>query len=366
MALSKAGFRKAIGSEEAERLRRNETDDIVCRFGVISPNRITMHNYPVTNPLTAFNASVSYDPEEESLAVYARIILGYYLYVSSIIEIDVPVNDLFNGYVNVNCYVGRMVLYPSLKYDIWGTEDPRVYRLHGKLFMTYTGRSINYFSPIRENRTCPITAVYDEELRSWVKRLIFTLSEKRFGKIVSNKDAFLHEMPDGRIFLMHRPHLITDTIHLMASKIDSKELIIGGGMEMRRVEVDNGVEVLEKAPFEGKLGWSTPLINLDHDRLVTLVHAVDKDFVVYRVFALQLAFTEDDVVLEAVTPRYIMEPRTPYEVIGDRPLTIFPCGAARIGKDQIVITYGAADYMIGIGIISINNLLAELDRGRIY
>jgi len=31
-----------------------------------------------------------------------------------------------------------------------------------------------------------------------------------------------------------------------------------------------------------------------------------------------------------------------------------------------VISYGAADYMIGLGILSLNNLMAELDKGRIY
>ena len=41
-------FKRAIGSEEAKRIRRNETEDIVRRYGVISPNRITIHNYPVS------------------------------------------------------------------------------------------------------------------------------------------------------------------------------------------------------------------------------------------------------------------------------------------------------------------------------
>jgi len=45
---------------------------------------------------------------------------------------------------------------------------------------------------------------------------------------------------------------------------------------------------------------------------------------------------------------------------------VFPCGAVRIGDDSVVVTYGASDYMIGIGILSINELMAELDRGRIY
>jgi len=358
-------FEKAAGCEEASKIRVPEAEDIVCRFGVVSPNRIAIHDYPLSHPLAAFNASVIYDPRDEVLELYARIILGYYLYVSSIIRMEVPLDDLFNRFVDINSYVGEVVIYPSTRYDIWGTEDPRVYTLDDKLYMTYTGRSINYFSSIRENRTLPVTAVYDEDLRSWVKRFVFTLSEKTFSKIISNKDAFLHKAQNGDIFFFHRPHLVTDTIYLMISKIDEKKLI-NHGVELRELEIDGGVEALKKASFEGKLGWATPIANRHKNKLLTLIHAVDKDFVVYRVFAAEFSFSKNEVALEAVTPKYIMEPSRPYEKIGDRPLTIFPCGAARVGKDEIVITYGASDSMIGIGILSLNALLGELDKGRIY
>ena len=363
--ISSLRFKRAAGFEEAKKIRKNETEDLVGRFGVISPNRITIHNYPVSHPITSFNASVVYEEEDETLKLYARMILGYYMYVSSIIEVEVPLHDLFNGYVNMNSYVGRIVIYPSTKYDIWGTEDPRVYKVRGKLYMTYTGRSINYFSPIRVNRTVPVTAVYDEDLKNWIKRFVLIPSAKVFGRIITDKDAFLHEMGDGKLYFLHRPHLIDDTTRLMISKLDPKILSMGG-MKVEEVEIDNAVEVLDLMPFEGKLGWAAPLVNIGDKKLITLIHATDKEQLAYRVFAAQLSLSDHEVVLEAVTPRYIMEPTTPYELIGDRPLTIFPCGAVKISKDEIVISYGAADYMIGLGILSLNNLMAELDKGRIY
>jgi len=365
MVIASLRFKRAIGSEEAKRIRKNETEDIVRRYGVISPNRITIHNYPVSHPITAFNASITYDEEEDVLKVYARIILGYYMYVSSIIEFEVPLHDLFNGYVNINSYVGRIIIYPSTKYDVWGTEDPRVYKVRGKLYMTYTGRSINYFSPIRVNRTVPVTAVYDEALRNWIKRFVFIPSANVFGRIISDKDAFLHEMGDGKLYFLHRPHLIDDTLRLVISKLDPR-ILSTNEMGIKEIEVVDAVEVLDVMPFEGKLGWATPLVNMGDKKLITLIHAIDKERLMYRVFAAQLSLSDDEVVLEAVTPRYIMEPTTPYELIGDRPLTIFPCGAVKISKDEVVISYGAADYMIGLGILSLNNLMAELDKGRIY
>ena len=64
-------FRKAEGCEEASKIRTPDVNDIVCRFGVISPNRIAIHDYPLSHPLAAFNASALYDPKKEVLELYA-------------------------------------------------------------------------------------------------------------------------------------------------------------------------------------------------------------------------------------------------------------------------------------------------------
>jgi len=362
---SQPEFRKAEGFEEVARVRSQATDDIVARFGVVSPNRILIHDYPLSHPLASFNASAIYDQKDEALEIYARIILGYYLYVSSILRMKIPLDDLFNRYVDVNSYVGEVVIYPSTRYDLWGAEDPRAYKLGGKLYMTYTGRSINYYSAIRENRTVPITAVYNEALKTWVKKFVFVLSESYFGKMVSNKDAFLHQTQSGEIYLLHRPHLITDTFHLMISRVDER-LLLDHSAELKEITIDNGFEVMRPAPFETKIGWAAPIPNTRKNRIITLIHGIDRESVAYKVFAAEFSLSRSGMAVEAVTPRYIMEPRKPYEILGDRPLTIFPCGAAKVGRDEIVITYGAADSMIGFGILSLNNLLAELDKGRIY
>lgn len=358
-------FARAEGCEEAIRLRSPETEDIVTRFGVISPNRILINNYPISHPLAAFNASAIYDPGDDCLDVYARIIVGYYLYVSSIIRLRVPLNDLFTRHVDLNNYVGDIVIYPSTKYDIWGAEDPRAYKIDDQIYMTYTGRSVNYYSPIRENRTLPVTAVYDRDLRRWVKRYVFMLSEDYFGKLVSNKDAFMYRAPGGDTYLFHRPHLITDTFHLMVSRV-SERLLLNHGTEVREVRVDNGFEVMHPAPFESKVGWAAPIIDSRKNKVLALVHSIDAERVSYKVFAMELSLSRGEVAVEAVTPRYIMEPRKPYEKIGDRPMTVFPCGAVKVGKDELVITYGSADTMIGFGLLSISRLMAELDKGRIF
>jgi len=350
------------GAVEATAKRVPEVSDIVVRSGVLSPNRVVLRNYPISNPIAVFNPAVSTDGEY--LKVYARIILGYYMYVSNIVEIAVPLEDVLKGYVNMNTYSGDIVVYPSTKYDIWGTEDPRVTVIDGEKYMVYTGRSINYFNPVfRKNRTLPVAAVYDKKRRVWVKKYVFTPLEEVFGEVVSDKDAFLYKAGDTA-YLFHRPHLSDESYHLVVSRVELK----GGGSGLTEITIDNAYTVLAVPDFESKIGWGTPPVPLNEsgDRVVVFLHGVDMDEVVYRVFAAELRLRGEEIVVEAVTPRYIMEPRAPYEIVGDRPVVVFPCGAIRLDKEHILVTYGAADFVAAFGAVDMNALLAELDRGRVY
>lgn len=56
-----------------------------------------------------------------------------------------------------------------------------------------------------------------------------------------------------------------------------------------------------------------------------------------------------------------MEPRELYEVYGDRPLVVFPCGLIRI-DDKAIVIYGAADFVIGFGELDINEVLGILEK----
>ena len=78
-------FRKAVGMHEATRLRGPGIRDIVRRLGMLSRERVIIDGYPLRNPVTIFNASVTVCGacERETLVLYARIVAGYYKYVSA-------------------------------------------------------------------------------------------------------------------------------------------------------------------------------------------------------------------------------------------------------------------------------------------
>jgi predicted GH43/DUF377 family glycosyl hydrolase len=130
--------------------------------------------------------------------------------------------------------------------------------------------------------------------------------------------------------------------------------------KLREVQVSDTFTVFEPADFEQKLGWATPPVKAGKESLI-LLHAVDKETRCYRVLAI-LINAQGRVT--AVTPHYIMEPRKIYEIYGDRPHIVFPCGAQRI-DDKILISYGATDSVVGIGEIDLSELMSILDKNRL-
>ncbi|GAB6148584.1 glycoside hydrolase family 130 protein [Stetteria hydrogenophila] len=357
-------FKRAQGFREAATARRFETEDIVRRLGVIAPHRIYLNNYPVSNPVAAFNPSLIVDNDEA--IIYARIIVGYYMYVSAIVALRVPLEDLYSGSVNMNRYACQLAVYPSTRYDLWGTEDPRVYELDGKLYMTYTGRTVNYFDPrIHRERTVPVTAVRVGNYHVWRKVHVYVLPPELREHVVSDKDAFLVDF-GGDLLLFHRPHMDDDSFYLTVSRVDLKKSRDGAD-GLKEVTVDDTVWVTDNAAFESRIGWATPPIRIGSNEIIALLHGVDNDLKAYRLYAMLLEYSKTEgIIVKAVTPTYIMEPKLPYEVFGDRPYTIFPCGLWRLEGDRFLISYGAGDYMIGLGEIDLDELLGLLDKGRIY
>lgn len=332
--------------------RENKTVDIVKRIGAITADRIHLKRYPKDNPVTAFNPGLILVDGE--LKLYVRIVLGYFTYASAVAEITIPLEEVeanaFPGH-----YSGDIVVFPDNRYDIWGVEDPRVYRIGDEIMMTYCGRTVSYFDPsIRVERTLPVCAKKVD--KKWKKTCVFRFPRDMRSFVVSDKDAFLVKTKDG-IKLFHRPHMRDENFYLTVSDVDGEGELGDGGL--KEIPLKNTAIAYEAAEFEEKIGWGTPPVKVDNEYLF-FVHAVARELKFYRVFALLM---DEDLNVVSVTPHYIMEPREIYEVYGDRPYTIFPCGA-EIVDDKIIISYGAADSAVGLGEIKIDEIMSELDKNR--
>ncbi|GAB6065718.1 glycosidase [Aquifex pyrophilus] len=331
--------------------RRFETRDIVKRLKVITGHDLIMKNYPVRTPRVAFNPSIHLFGDK--LRVYARVIMGYYTYASAVAEFELGLEEL--GSPERREYEAEITVIPDTKYDLWGVEDPRVYEIDGKLFMTYCGRTVNYFNvEVKSERTLPVTAVYKNG--EWKKIAVFRMPEEIRTFVESDKNAFL--VKGKRLMLYHRLHMLNDKFYLAVCEIPQSVL---ESEALREVEIGENLTVMESAPFEEKIGWATPPVKVN-DEFLVLIHGVDKELQAYRVFAVLM---DDEGRFTAVTPFYILEPREIYEKYGDRPFVVFPCGIQKLG-DKLLISYGGADTTVVIGEIELETLMNILEDNRVY
>jgi len=358
-------IRRSESFSEAAKLRRFETRDIARRLGAIPPNSLVFEDYLVSTPITAFNPSLLINGGV--VEVLARVIMGYYKYVSAIASFRLPLEDVLSGGLEKGRYPARLIILPGSKYDFWGAEDPRATLLSGRPIVTYTGRTISYFiggrPPRGVLRDIPVTAIRHNE--GWDKRLVHIPPEPIREEVDSDKNAFIVGV-DGALYFFHRPTLITEEKLLLVSKLEVNPLEVQGA-GIVEVQALDPTWLMPEAPFEEKIGWGPAPIRLRGRDYLFILHGVDRELTVYRVFSAIVELNpKEPPVVKAVTPTYIMEPREIYEVFGDRPYTIYPCGLGLVDRENLLLSYGASDYSAAFALINLDELLGELDKGRIY
>ncbi|MBC7130282.1 glycosidase, partial [Candidatus Bathyarchaeota archaeon] len=171
-----------------------------------------------------------------------------------------------------------------------------------------------------------------------------------------DKDSFMMKNGD-ELLLFHRPHMTDNGFYLTISKVPK----INEGKALKEITVEETKVVFEHANFEEKIGWGPPPVQVGKEHLF-LLHAVDRKSLAYMVFAALLSLNEE-VSVKAVTPCYIMKPMMPYEVYGDRPYTVFPCGLQEV-DGKLLMSYGAGDSAAAFGEIDLSELMAMLDKNR--
>ena len=91
---------------------------------------------------------------------------------------------------------------------------------------------------------------------------------------------------------------------------------------------------------------------------VLLYHGVSHMKSIYRVGAMLLDLYNPKEII-ARTDYPIFEPEMPYELEGQVPNVVFPCGQVVI-NDLLFVYYGGGDKVVGVATIPIKNLLNKL------
>ncbi len=229
--------------------------------------------------------------------------------------------------------------------ELWGIEDPRIMWMPelSRYAITYTGYSAD--GPL-------VCLAYTEDFRTFDRRGAILLPE--------NKDAALFPRRfQGRWAIIHRPvpHLNAAKANIWVSYSDDMQ---HWGEHTMLLEARNG------AFWDAdKIGLSTSPIETA-DGWLLIYHGVRKTAggVIYRV-GLALLDIDDPCHVLARGDEWVFRPETNYELTGDVPNVVFPCGAVLgANGDQLRVYYGAADTSVAVATASLAALLDWLKQPR--
>ncbi len=233
---------------------------------------------------------------------------------------------------------------PALAFDgtrpeeEWGVEDPRVTRVDelGCWIITYTA-----FGPGGPG----ISLAQTEDFRSFERLGMVMVPEDKNG-------ALLPRRVDGDFILFHRPTAAMAGDVWMSRSTDLKswrtpELVlsrrIGGWWDSARV------------------GMGPPPLETEHGWLV-VYHGVRETVAggLYRAGLALLELDRPDRVLRR-SEDWVLGPSEQFEITGDVPNVVFPCGLIHDAEtDTLQLYYGAADTRIGLATASHTDVLAYL------
>ncbi len=223
-----------------------------------------------------------------------------------------------------------------------GCEDPRITKIDDRFYMTYT--AYNGVNPPRIALTT--IAVSDFLKREWNWSIPKLISLPN----VDDKDSCIVKGKVPGTFLAF--HRLGDSIWLDIRK----------DLEFNKEDYLAGVNIAgprKKQWDNAKLGISAPPFET-HDGWLLLYHGVSYPANIYKVGAMLLDYTDPTKVLSR-TDYPLFGPETPYELQGQVPNVVFPCGAV-ILKDTIFMYYGGADKVTGVATLGLKDLEDVLAR----
>lgn len=230
----------------------------------------------------------------------------------------------------------------------WGVEDPRITPIDGRYYICYTGYSSS--GPL-------VCLARTDDFTSFERLGVVQVPE--------NKDAALFPRRiGGRWAMLHRPvstvgHLRahiwiswSDDLQYWGDPSPLVEARTGGWWDANKVG-------LGPPPLETSAGW----LVLYHGVRLTASGSL------YRL-GLALLDLDDPTHVISRGDEWVFGPCAPYEVAGDVPDVVFPCGwLLNDDGDTLRMYYGAADSTVAVATASLADLLDHLhghagDEGR--
>jgi len=240
-------------------------------------------------------------------------------------------------------YVPRNIFEKRYAPDAWcGCEDPRLTLIDDTIYITYTAF----------NGRIPRVALSTISVSNFLeKKWNWTESEAISSPGFDDKNAcLLPKKVNGKFVIFHRPEnyislsLVDDLAILKEKWLDRSYVLI----KPRPDKWDNKKIGISAPPIELKEGW------------LLFYHGVSSPNNIYKVGAILLDLKDPKKVL-ARTDLPLIEPEMNYELFGDVPNVVFPCGAVMI-KDEIFLYYGGGDKVIGVAKMAVKDIIDLLHK----
>lgn len=223
-----------------------------------------------------------------------------------------------------------------------GCEDPRISRIGDKIFMTYTAYDGKH--PPRVALTSINLDDFLQKRWYWERPRLISLPE------TDDKDACIVKGKGDTYLAFHRMGVeiwleVTNDLYFHEGRYLTGKILA----RPRPGKWDSIKIGIAGPPMETKHGW------------LLLYHGVgesDKGGNVYKVGAMLLDY-DDPFKVIARTEEPVFEPETDYELYGEVPNVVFPCGSV-IMNDIVYIYYGGADQVVGVAAMPLNSLFELL------
>jgi predicted GH43/DUF377 family glycosyl hydrolase len=218
------------------------------------------------------------------------------------------------------------ILTNDVPQEARGPEDPRIVKIDDTFYMMYTGFGGRFDG---DYRICLATS---KNLIEW----------ERHGVMLDepNKDASLFpEKINGRYAMFHRrsPNIwlaYSDDLKTWDDHTLVMQALSDSDWENRKIGISG-------PPIKTSEGW------------LLIYHGVSQKGVYSQGVALLDLIDPTKVLARQSDP--ILKPELDWEINGFVPNVVFSCGQAMIG-DQIFVYYGAADTVIGVATMKMNDI----------
>jgi beta-1,2-mannobiose phosphorylase / 1,2-beta-oligomannan phosphorylase len=237
-------------------------------------------------------------------------------------------------------YVPREPFEVKKKPGFSGCEDPRLTQMGNTIYMCYT--AFNGQDPPRVALTSISADDFCQKRWNWTKPILISPPNEwdkdaaLFPEKINGRYAFFHRLQNS-IWIDY-----VDTLNFSDNKFIRGEIILNP----RADRWDNEKIGIGPPPIKTDAGW------------ILIYHGITKEDSKYRQGAALLDLTNPSKVIGQLDYP-LLEPESFYQKKGLRPGTVFVCGAV-VKNDEIYLYYGAADQLVSVATVRIEDMLKEL------